>query len=94
MMENYNKLYVSKALKTFNRKYCRNFTLDYLAARLDTSRQTLVRLSGASSFDLVKRVILTIYAIYQNDLIYNGFSYDDSLQKIINLLIYGLDDGE
>lgn len=92
MMENLNKLYVSKALKTLNRKYRRNFTVDDVAAKCDTSRQTLVRLSGASSFDLVKRVIFTIYGLYQYDLINAGNSYEVALHDIMQLLIFGFED--
>lgn len=90
MMENYNKLYVSKTLKYYNGKYRRNFTLDDVAEKCDTSRQTLVRLSGASSFDLVKRVILSIYGLYQHDFSNDGISYLNALHDITQLLVYGV----
>lgn len=90
MYENFNNLFVSKALKTLNRKYRRNFTLEDVAEKCDTSRQTLVRLSGASSFDLVKRVILSIYGLYQYDFSNDGISYEHALHDIMQLLVYGV----
>ena len=87
MMENSNKLYVSKTLKSFNRKFCRNFTVDDVAAKCGTSRQTLVRLSGGSSFDLVKRVTLTIYVLYLNDFMNAGFSYEVAMLNIVQHLV-------
>ena len=89
MMENFDKMYVSKTLKFYNRKYCRNFTVDDVAEKCDTYRQTLVRLSGASSFDLVKRVILSIYSLYQYDFINDCIPYDNSVFEITQQLIYG-----
>lgn len=92
MMENLNKLYVSKTLKIYNRIYCRNYTVDDVALQCGTSRQTLVRLSGGSSFDLVKRVVFVIYGLYKNDLITAGIKYETALHDIVLRLTYGFDD--
>lgn len=89
MMENLNKLYVSKTLKYYNRKYSRNFTVDDVAEKCDTSRQTLVRLSGASSFDLVRRVIYVIYGFYQNDFMHDCVLFEEAFFSIMNCLVYG-----
>lgn len=92
MMENLNKLYVSKTLKFYNRKYCRNFTVDDVAENCNTSRQTLVRLSGASSFDLVKRVILMIYGFYYIDFRHESIDYERAVYDIMLRLTYGYDE--
>lgn len=88
-MENLNKLYVSKTLKYYNSKYCRNFTLDDLADVCLTSRQTLSRLSGASGFDLVKRVIYAIYGFYQNEFMDDCVMFEEAFCNIMNCMIYG-----
>lgn len=94
MMENLNKLYVSKTLKYYNRLYRRNYTLDDLADSCDTSRQTLVRLSGSSNFDLVRRVILCIYGFYQSEFISHSIRPEEAFYLIMERLIYGLYDEE
>lgn len=92
MNEKLNKLSVSKVLKIYNRKYFRNFTVNDVAYKCDTSRQTLVRLSGASSFDLVNRVIFTIYGFYQRDFNNAGIAYEAALYGIMYRLIHCVDD--
>lgn len=92
MMENLNKLYVSKTLKYYNRRYRRNYTLDDLAVLCVTSRQTLVRLSGASNFDLVKRVIFAIYGMYQHDILTDYARYEVACFDIMQRLVCGCDD--
>lgn len=92
MMENLNKLYVSKTLKYYNRKYHRNYTLDDLADLCNTSRQTLVRLSGGSNFDLVKRVIYGIYDFFDVEFMDDCVMFDEAFMAIMNCLIYGSDE--
>lgn len=91
MMDNLNKLYVSKTLKYYNRKYRRNYTLDDLADSCFTSRQTLVRLSGASRFDLVKGVIYAIYGFYQSDFSADCVRFEVAFIGIMDCLVYGYD---
>lgn len=58
------KLEVSKCLKEFNKRYCRNYTMQDLADRLGVSREALSRASSDSSFSFVYRVAHGIHELY------------------------------
>lgn len=89
MLDNFDRMYVSKTLKYYNQLYYRNYTLDDLADSVSTTRQTLVRLSGASSFDLVRRVVFSIYGFYQTDFHSDNLRYEVVCFDIMQRLIYG-----
>lgn len=58
------KLNVSRALKSLNKDFHRNYTVQDVADRVGVSRETLSRLSTKSSFSLIYSVASCFYDLY------------------------------
>ena len=68
------KLNVSRALKSLNKDFRRNYTVQDVADRVGVSRETLSRLSTKSSFSLIYSVASCIYELYPDYSEYWNFS--------------------
>ena len=68
------KLNVSRALKSLNKEFRRNYTVQDVADRVGVSRETLSRLSTKSSFSLIYSVAFCIYELYPDYSEYWDFS--------------------
>lgn len=68
------KLNVSRALKSLNKEFRRNYTVQDVADRVGVSRETLSRLSTKSSFSLIYSVASCIYELYPDYSEYWNFS--------------------